>query len=63
MSNTGIMCIYLSPKRWYRVQIKYKGKIVEGGTFRELNAAKQKLEELNKIYPRNRWYDEYDNSI
>jgi hypothetical protein len=53
MSNTGIMCIYLSPKRWYRVQIKYKGKIVEGGTFRELSAAKKKLKELNKIYPRN----------
>ena len=44
--------IYITPAGRYRVQVKYKGKLVEGGTFIKLKDAIEKLDELNEQYPR-----------
>jgi hypothetical protein len=45
--------IHITPAGRYRVQVKYKGKLVEGGTFIKLKDAIQKLDELNEQYPRH----------
>ena len=59
-ANSGIKNIYFTPSGKYRIQVRHNGKLIEGGTFRYLPDAIEKLDELNEKYPRHmyKWEQE-----